>query len=164
MTRRIIPGALFSVAVCLVVTSGCDVLNPNRQLITRAGTTVPLAENSSEVEHLLSGQKGHDIEMEQFRGVKQSAADAAERIHVMATDPDHYSPGRKEFLLAMARQSGVLVPGNSYVRLLQSSGVRCNLDTTFSTTFIKVRITSGPLKGREGWVCEDDIQRTVALP
>jgi len=149
---------------CLVILGGCEMLNPDRQLITRAGGKTHLAEDSPEVERLLSGQKARDSEMETFWHGKHSQDDTSERFRVMATDPDRYSPGRREFLLAVSQQSNVTVPEQSYVRLLRHSGVRCNLNATYTTTFIKVRITSGALRDREGWVCEDDIQRTVVWP
>lgn len=63
----------------------------------------------------------------------------------------------------MAAQPAELVGANVYLRLLEDSHVKCS--APFHTTnFIRVRVTSGPLDQHEGWVCEDDVFRTVAWP
>ena len=67
-------------------------------------------------------------------------------------------PARKDFLEAMARAPGIIVPEKTYCRILTTSKVHCA--SQFSTqVYLKVRITTGPYRGSEGWGCEgSDIQ------
>lgn len=63
----------------------------------------------------------------------------------------------------MANQPAERVAANTYLRLLENSSVKCS-DPIYTTHFIKVRVTSGSLDGHIGWVCEDDVFRTVVWP
>jgi hypothetical protein len=79
------------------------------------------------------------------------------------SNPERLYPRRKAFLSAMVKQPAESVPANTYMPLLEDSRVKCGkpLETTH---FIKVRATSGSLGGHIGWVCEDDVLRTVVWP
>ncbi len=55
------------------------------------------------------------------------------------------------------------VPGGSNCKILARTEVRCRRDK-YTSTFVKVRITSGTKHGREGLVCDSEIPRTVAMP
>jgi hypothetical protein len=135
-------------AMALVVTMvGC--YDPDRALETRDGSHARLVEDTPEIERLLSVQKTRDDN------------DNVDDMHI---HPERYAPSRKEFLAAMSRQPGVSVPEKTYARLLESSGAHCTPKPGYTTVYIKVRITSGPFLGREGWVCEDDIGRTYVMP
>jgi hypothetical protein len=55
------------------------------------------------------------------------------------------------FVAAIERQPSVLVAKDSYVRVLEESHVRCESDLISEYTL--VRVTSGPSRGKEGWLC-----------
>ena len=148
---------LIAVTVC-----ACDLLNPNRQLKTQ-DRLVRLIAPSPAVDSLLSRQRTQDEEVERFWREPHSKDEGIRRVQELQTNPERYYPGRSAFLLTMAQQPGESIPASSYLRLLESSEVKCS-KPLFTTTFIKVRVTSGPLVGRVGWVCEDDVFRTVTMP
>jgi hypothetical protein len=77
--------------------------------------------------------------------------------------PETIYPGRNIFLSAMASQPAESAPANVYLRLLEDSRVKCS-NPMYTTNFIRVRVTSGPLVNHVGWVCEDDVFRTVVWP
>ena len=128
---------MLAALLCVATSTGC--FNPDRELITRDGSHAWLVEDSPAVERLLSVQKTSDQDIERP------------------------SPNRREFLLAMSQRPEVLISEKTYARLLEYSGAHCN-PIGYSTVYIKVRVTSGPLAGREGWLCEDDIGRTFVMP
>ncbi len=132
--------------------------------MTRDGSHARLVEDNSEVQRLLSVQKTRDDEVAKFWREKHTSQEHLERIQDMLVNPEQYAPGRKEFLLAMSRQPGVTVPEETYARLLEYSDAHCTPMPGYSTVYIKVRITTGPFMGREGWVCEDDVGRTFVMP
>lgn len=161
-TRTNRPRALFPVFMSvLVVTNGCDVLNPDRQIMTRISTR--LIAPSPEVERLLSAQRPEDMKVEQFYHEKHSEQEGINRIEQIQRNPESLYPGRKDFLMAMAKQPAESVPANTYLRLLEDSHVKCS-DPICTAKFIKVRVTSGPLDGHVGWVCQDQVFRTVVWP
>jgi len=129
-----------TVAILAALTvCGCVLLNPNRQLQTR-DRPIRLIAPSPAVDSLLSRQRIQDEEAERFwrePHSKEEGIQGVEELH----------PGR----------------ASSYLRLLETSKVKCS-KPLFTTTFIKVRVTRGPLVDRVGWVCEDDVFRTVAMP
>jgi hypothetical protein len=90
--------------------------------------------------------------------------EAIKRVLDSLDNAERYAQGRKEFLLAMSQQPGVLVPEKTYVRVLAGSGAVCGLIPGYSFTFVKVRVTSGPFLGREGWMCQGDVGGNVAMP
>jgi hypothetical protein len=156
--------ARFPTAAILVVVTlcGCDLLNPNRQLKT-LDRPVRLIAPSPAVDRLLSHQRIQDEEAEHFWREPHSKEERIKRVKELQTNPERFYPGRSTFLLAIAQQPGESIPASSFLRLLETSEVRCS-KPLFTTSFIKVRVTSGPLVDRLGWVCEDDVFRTVMMP
>jgi hypothetical protein len=146
----------------LLLTGGCS--SPDRALITRDGSHTRLVEDSPEVERLLSVQKTRDTEANEFWREKHTDEEGLKHIEDMLMRPERYAPGRKEFLAAMFNQPGISVPERTYARLLEYSGARCTPRPGYSTVYIKVRITSGPLLGQQGWICEDNVGRTQVMP
>jgi hypothetical protein len=150
-------------AILIAVTAcGCDFLNPNRQIKT-LDRPVRLIDPSPAVDSLLAHQRVQDEENERFWREPHSKEEGLNRVQEMLANPERYYPGRSTFLLTMAQQPGESIPAGSYLRLLETSRVKCS-KPFFTTDFIKVRVTSGLLVGRVGWVCEDDVFRTVAMP
>jgi len=156
-TARSAAPILIAVALC-----GWALLNPNRQLKTQV-RPVSLIAPSPAVDGLLSQQRIQDEGIERFWREPHGKEEGIKRVQELQRDSERYYPGRSNFLWAMARQPAEAIPASSYLRLLENSKVKCS-NPLFTTTFIKVRVTSGPLVGRVGWVCEDDVFRTVTMP
>lgn len=69
-----------------------------------------------------------------------------------------------EFIAALAAQPSNLVAQNSYVQVLERSRASCARDPRVTDVYVRVRITSGPSRGKEGWLCQDkDFSPTIAL-
>ena len=158
MPRHVLFLLLISV---LAFASGCDILNPNRQIMTRISTR--LIAPSPDVDRLLSVQRVQDAKVEQFWHDKHSKQEGIAMVEQIQMDPESLYPGRKEFLSAMDKQSAERVRAKTYLRLVDDSGVHCG-DPIYTTHFLKVRVTSGSLDGHIGWVCQDDVVGTIALP
>jgi hypothetical protein len=75
-------------------------------------------------------------------------AELVERAALREGAPD-VTKARMEFLDVMEHEPGVEVPGRSYARLLEASNASCH----GPHTYVKVRITTGPRWGAEGWAC-----------
>ncbi len=113
---------------------------------------------------MLSIEKARDDEAEKLWDKHLNREEAITRVLDAHLNPERYAPGRKEFLSAMSQQPGVMVPEKTYVRVLAGSGAMCNLEPVYTFTFVKVRITSGPLRGLEGWACQWDVPGVYAMP
>jgi hypothetical protein len=146
----------------VVMTCGCDTFNPNRQIRTQ-DTAVPLIAVSPEVDHILSAEKTRHAQASQRVIIKGSKEASFEQVEKFLWDPELEYPGHGNFLAAMAQQPSLTIPPKSYLRILEDSKAKCD-NPRYTTNFIKVRVTSGPLEGRIGWVCEDYVYRTVVWP
>ena len=80
----------------------------------------------------------------------------------MRLHPEIYLAQRRKLLDAMATQPGFVVSGKQYFRFLEYSNAPCGDDPASSFNFTLVRVASGPMKGRVGWVCDRDAQRIGA--
>jgi hypothetical protein len=77
-----------------------------------------------------------------------------------ASRPTH-NP-RQAFLEAFSGQPGADVAPGAYAREIEDTRIVCTAD---SAVFIRVRVTTGSLKGSEGWVCWPvDVSPTLAMP
>jgi hypothetical protein len=75
------------------------------------------------------------------------------------------SPEHVRFIAAMAEQPGIEIPARSYARLVESSRARCGDDPTNHENYLRVRVTTGALKGEEGWTCVPrDFMFAMQLP
>jgi hypothetical protein len=77
--------------------------------------------------------------------------DTPEVRALLATAASPKTAPTAQLLGAMAREPGVEIPGGSYARLVEFSQAQCEDFNRFH--FMKVRITSGPRRGAEGWAC-----------
>jgi len=90
--------------------------------------------------------------------------EALRQLRELGQHPDRYIPERIAFLDAMARAPGVTVSGESYCRIINRSKAMCDRHPGPNPTYFKVRISSGPSKGQEGWGClGEDIRLNGAL-
>jgi len=79
-------------------------------------------------------------------------------MNEMRQHPAQYLGGRLNLLDWMALQAGGVVEGQQYFRLLEQSAVGCDLVPIPSAVFVRVRVSTGPLAGHEGWACSLDVQ------
>ena len=139
---------LFSALIPLVLaTGGCDALNPNRQIMTQISTR--LIAPGPNVQRLLSVQRTQDTQVERFWSEKHTQQEDMQRVEQLYKSLETIYPGRNIFLSAMAVQSAEAVPANTYLRMLEDSHVKCS-KPIYTTKFVKVKVTSGPLNGHIG--------------
>jgi hypothetical protein len=60
---------------------------------------------------------------------------------------------RSHFLKTIVNEPSVSLPDGTYLQNVEISKAKCFLDPVSTPTFFKVRVLSGPLKGKEGWTC-----------
>ena len=49
-------------------------------------------------------------------------------------------------------------------KIVKESRCRCLLNISYTSSFVKVRLKSGPLANREGWVCSEKVRRLWIWP
>jgi hypothetical protein len=131
------------------------VFEPDHQL--RTYENIRLVLDSEEVESLIAKQNSL---------ARQDLAEVDRYARLSSTERgsyEQYIPERIAFLRAMAQAPSVPIPANSFCRLLQDSNAICSPRPLNNPMYVKVRITSGPMKGHVGWGCEG-IVRTVIWP
>jgi len=72
--------------------------------------------------------------------------------------PEQYLIERMRLIDSIGRQPGVFVEGQQYYRVPEQSDVGCDLILIHSANYVRVRVTTGPLKDREGWACDLEVQ------
>jgi hypothetical protein len=141
---------------CLIGTSvamsGCGLVglvDKDYAFVTQgtASSTIHLIGDTSKVRALIAD---HSPKTRQAEEMERSALREFVPAAVKA---------RSEFLVAMAREPGIEVPGNSYARFLETSNAGCDkYGNRF--TYVRARITSGPRAGEEGWACFIEVSPT----
>ena len=156
-----------AVTAALALTVAC--VPPNYEDVTDRSRPVRVVLDSEEVRRLISQQDAFAPNEQKeidvyFQAIlllgqavdREQTNEACRRYEEAKKNAEHYIPERVVFLDAMARAPAVQVAPNSYCRVLQRSQAKCTRDPEFTCEFVKVRITSGPSKGQEGWGCEGD--------
>lgn len=155
--------AWVSVFLCSAIVSvGCRDWDPRYAYVTERGSSTKLIADSPEVRRRLAQAPSRDVEREQIQ--KGRAWD--EQLQLMEEirqHPSQYLGARSDLLEWIGRQPGVVVEGEQYFRMLEQSSAGCDLLPIPSAMFIRVRVTTGPLAGREGWACNLDVKPTGAL-
>ena len=166
--------------VLVLLCYGC---NPNHEARTDPFRNVTLVLDSEHVTKLISQQSSFEsqdrLEVHDFMSESVSTLTELERQRKSGkiepallrrlTDerehPERYIPERIAFLNAIARTPNKTIPPNSYCRILQRSAAICSRIPQDNPYYVKVRITSGPAKGQEGWGClGNDIYVTHMWP
>ena len=76
----------------------------------------------------------------------------------MRAHPKRYMAERSKLIETMAQQAGILVTGEQYFRILEESPAGCADDPVTTSNYLRVRVSTGPSKGSEGWACSRDVQ------
>jgi hypothetical protein len=117
------------------------------------GAQVRLFSDTSEVRGLIAAENAQEEDIGGFWRELHTREEKEQRIHDMEANPDRYPKGRAQFLSAMANSPGFYVPEKSFCLILQSSKCRCGSSPIYTVFYNLVRITSGPSRGKVGWVC-----------
>jgi len=133
----------------IVLVSSC---NPKADSVTREGAR--LVNDTPNVRRLVAEQAAQDVEQLRFDRESHTRDEIIAHVDDMKRHPERFNRGRREFLDAMASQPGVLVPELSSLRTTEHSDARCHVWPLYDEVWVKVRVLSGPQKGREGWMCQ----------
>jgi hypothetical protein len=181
---RIVGGKLTLPAVAVaVMLSSCNYLDPNREAITAPYEATRLVLATNEANRLVAQQSSFAPQEKAevarfFRDSGRIEKEVAQATRI--TDPNEarasrkratlaraelYIPERVAFLGAMAALPGAMVPAGSYCRIVERSQAICSDIPMSNPDYIRVRITSGPSKGLQGWGClGDGIGLTRVMP
>ncbi len=158
--RRIL---IVAASIFIGTAVSCNVLTPNRQLITRSGEQTYLTNNTDQVRSILANHGALDTDMDVQRAHEAAFKSASQDI-ASAKYPDTVFAARRELVRQMTDLSGRTVDGGTYLRILRKSNAICTTHWLDTSSYLLVRITSGSQAGREGWICGLSVARTVAMP
>jgi hypothetical protein len=150
------------VAVTLLIGSigstGCIFLASRGWRITgNSKMQVLLVSDSPEVRRLIADEDAGEEEVNRFWREHHSAEEIHQRLMDMAQHPERYPPGRSEFLETMTHMPGVYVEGRSYCSVIVRSKSTCGRLPIETASYLLVRISTGPSRGKEGWICESKV-------
>jgi hypothetical protein len=149
-----------------IVAAGLWIFSPSHAFYVREDSTiVRLIADTPAVRGLITVEERNgpdEVRVGEMSLIQYGPMTAmAERRH----HADKYFPQHVKFLSEMAHQPSVRAPNGSYVRVLDRSHAKCEEDPSLSAEYARVRITSGSLRGSEGWLCYwKDITPSIALP
>jgi hypothetical protein len=149
-----------SILLLSIGSSSCAYLNPNYHNVVRGprSTTVRVASDSAEIRRLISEAETRDA---QWEPLSRPSVDREGRKRF----DTEYMPERRRLLDSMDQAPGFYVSGGSYCRILEKSRAQCEPQATFySSTYVKVRISTGTARAKEGWVCEGRVPIAGAMP
>jgi hypothetical protein len=171
------------VGLAVVTGAACQAADLAILAITDGTHTVRLVRDSREVQALISRQSSLEavdrVESDRFaedhiRLLREKERKQASGFDVSSIErqldlqrkhPEAYIPERIAFLKQMGQAVGFVVPPGSNCTIIERSEAICSESPLSNPRYVKVIITSGPLKGMAGWGCEGDgIARTVIMP
>jgi hypothetical protein len=149
------------VATELISSAGCAFILPGRFWRLNGDSKVPvtLITDSPEVRRLLDEEDAREEEVSRFFREPHSREDGNAHVKDMALQPDQYPPGRSEFLKAMSQMPGISVTGRSYCELIERTKSKCGASPIETAVFVLVRVTTGPSRGKRGWICQTQVQQ-----
>ncbi len=154
-------GAAKGAAGWVCVSEAMFLADPSEKEKRAATVTMRIILDSPEVRGLIASQEMSEVaEWQNVQRIVREANSARRRQgpldEELALHPERYIPKRLAFAEAMKRQPTVqAVAQNSYCRFLQRSRASC-LNQPIPAGdhhYVRIRITSGPSKGQEGWAC-----------
>lgn len=151
--------AIITVIVVLasaVMTSACQEKQDIR-VQGDASQEIRLVADSPAVRALISNEESVQEAVLDSWTKNSSPENIQQDLKDVADHPERYSPGRKEFLAAMQQQPAVIIHGQDHFEIVKASGAACTSEPLSSPNFILVRISGGSDKGKEGWLCVDQI-------
>lgn len=139
-------------------------LGVNRMLDFRGKTSgadsIRLILDSPSVRELLARQEAveererRNVDQALQAGVNGGRSNAGMVWQDIVLHPERYIPNRLAFIESMQLQpADSVVARFSSCRFLKQSRARCGRQPLYDSYYAKVRITSGPSTGKEGWSC-----------
>jgi hypothetical protein len=153
---------LLATTVGLLSSVGCELINPNRHYSIRANpptAQVLAVYDSPEIRRLIADESAREEFVKRFWQENHTEEERIERVEDMDRHPEHYPQGRSEFLQAMANQPGFYVASETYCRVLKRSESRCGRTLLQTSAYELIRVTTGPTRGKQGWVCGENIKQ-----
>jgi hypothetical protein len=153
---------LLATIVGLLNSVGCELINPNRHYSIRGNpptAQVLAVYDSPEIRRLIADESGREEFVKRFWQENHTAEEMIERVQEIEQHPERYPTGRSEFLHAMANQPGFYVPSETYCRVLKRSESRCGRTLLETSAYELIRVTTGPSRGKQGWVCGENIKQ-----
>jgi hypothetical protein len=120
--------------------------------------TVRIAEDSNRLQKVI-----RDEETLQQNDPRPNSGAERQQL-TMAEHNAQTPPRRRELLSAFALAPGFDIAGTTEADILETSAARCTLSHVYTNRFVKIRIASGPFRGRIGWVCDDQVRRLNMWP
>ncbi len=150
--------AIFAATLILplaMITSGCnakqDLVIQDRQL-----PEIQLVVDSSAVRLLISHEEAVEktvLDSWQKSSRSENAEQQLKQLKDVNVNPEQYTPGRSDFLMAMQQQPAVVVHGQAHVAIVRTSLAACTLIPFATDNFVNVRVLEGSDRGKEGWLC-----------
>lgn len=138
--------------------TGCAFILPSHfYRLYDHGAGVLLVSDTPEVRQMIADEDAREEQINRFWREPHSAEERKERIRQMIHNPNEFPSGRQNFLAAMARAPGIVVPTRSYCEVIERSKSKCADSPIATAVYEKVRITTGRERGQQGWICETDV-------
>jgi hypothetical protein len=146
----------------MIALTGCAFFSEKRwefRIVDRSQKSqVLLASDSPEARKLLADEDARENEMYYaWREKRHTLDEDGARYEDMRKHPELYPPGRAQFLEEMAKLPGFAVPVKSYCSVIERSKSTCGATPLETTVYVFIKITSGPFRGKQGWVCETHV-------
>ena len=149
-------GIRSQLAGCALLFASLVACNPAQPWVTsELVPEVRLVSDSPRVRQLIITQAESDSsEVAWLRDFAMPHEERVRGVSQRRRDPKRFAPTLTAFIDRMKAQPGFLVPGHSRCDLLERSGARCIPDRLQLDFYVRVRVSEGPNRGREGWICE----------
>lgn len=145
----------FCLAICFAYAAAGQSFQPASNGIYSGTMTVVHRGHSKPIQIVLDTPEIRQL-------VAAYEAKTAEINQVLAQGPSTFqkrahqiSPGRTEFLAAMASAPHITVRENTRVRVLEISKAGCTSFPEATVTYLRVVITNGTSKGQQAWICRN---------
>jgi len=155
--RKYTISTMFFVYALAGATSGCSAFDQYYKVQGEMNQQVRLLRDTPEVRKLIAEAAAREEPLRQLIAQDKTREQEADRVKDEYDHPEKYTAGRKEFLEAMEHQASVLVHGQARSDTYEQSMARCTMSVLQERYFIKIRVTDGPDRGVEGWICSDKL-------
>jgi len=148
--------------VVLVLSSGissCAYIDKNYgNIVWPKNSAAHVADDTAEIRNLISEAEIRDAK---WQPLSMPWGDQGNYKRFVA----EYMPLRRRLLEDVDRASGFAVAGGSYCRILEKSRAQCEAEASFySTTYVRIRVTTGAARGKGGWVCRGKVPVAADWP
>lgn len=115
---------------------------------------VRLIIDSPDARYLISEQEKNDAAELQWLEKPRKHDEQLRGVENRRQHPEQYAPTLSSFNEAMEAAPGFLVRGGDLCQTIERSRARCSSEPLSTFVYVKVRLTNGSDRGRQGWACE----------